>query len=62
VTVDQLEAWAVRGRIATAARKVRDTIARLATDSAELADALDEAEQLGLRTDALVAVGAELVR
>lgn len=60
--MDQLEAWAVRGRIATAARKVLDAVARLATDSAELADALDEAEQLGLHDDALVAVGAESAR
>jgi hypothetical protein len=46
--VDQLDVWAVRGRIATAVRSMREALARLAVDSEELTDAIAEAEQLGV--------------
>jgi hypothetical protein len=45
--MDQLEAWAVRGRVATAIRSMREDLLRLAVDSQELTEALAEAEQLG---------------
>lgn len=46
--MDQLELWAVRGRVATAVTRVREALARLAVDSKELTDAMAEAEQFGL--------------
>lgn len=46
--MDQLELWAVRGRVATAVTRVREGLARLAVDSKELTDAMAEAEQFGL--------------
>lgn len=46
--MDQLDEWAVRGRVATAVRRVREGLARLAADSKELADAMAEAEQLNI--------------
>lgn len=46
--MDQLEEWAVRGRLATAAKKVRESLARLVVDGQELGEALAEAEQIGL--------------
>lgn len=45
--MDQLDEWAVRGRVATAARRVREDLVRLAVDGEELADAMTEARQLG---------------
>jgi hypothetical protein len=44
--MDQLDEWSVRGRLATAARRMRETLTRLATDSQEFVDALAEAERL----------------
>lgn len=46
--MDQLDVWAVRGRVATAIRSMREALARLAVDSEELAEAMAEAEQLGI--------------
>lgn len=45
--MDQLDVWAVRGRVATAVRSMREALARLAVDSKELTEAMAEAEQLG---------------
>lgn len=49
--MDQLETWVVRGRIATAIKNVRESLARLAVDSQELKSAMAEAEQLGIDID-----------
>ncbi|MBS2534254.1 hypothetical protein KGQ20_15900 [Catenulispora sp. NF23] len=46
--MDQLEAWAVRGRIATAVRSVHEALTALALSSRELRDAMTEAVQLGI--------------
>ena len=46
--MDQLEEWRVRGRLATAVRTVRESMARLMDDGQELGEALAEAEQIGL--------------
>lgn len=61
--MDHLEAWRVQGRIATAIKNVRETAARLATDSEELNDAVAEAQRLGLyddETPVAAGVGATL--
>lgn len=50
--MDQLEAWAVRGRVATAVRGVREAMAALAITSKELRDAMAEAAQLGIDDEA----------
>ncbi|NUQ98885.1 MAG: hypothetical protein HOY79_20770 [Streptomyces sp.] len=46
--MDELDEWPVRARVATAARRVRDGLARLAADSQELANAMSEADRLGI--------------
>ncbi len=51
--MDQLEAWAVRGRVATAVRGVREAMASLAITSKELRDAMAEAAQLGIDDDTM---------
>lgn len=53
--MDQLEAWAIRGRVATAIKNVRESIARLAKDGEELVEAMAEAEYFGIYDDPLVA-------
>lgn len=51
--MDQLDTWAVQGRVATAIRSVRESAAQLAVDSAELTEAVAEAERLGISNPAL---------
>jgi len=46
--VDQLDMWAVKGRVAIAIRGLREDLARLAAHSKELDDAMAEAERLGI--------------
>jgi len=48
--MDQLEKWLVRARLAAAASRVRESMARLASDGQELDAALAEAQQLSLET------------
>lgn len=60
--MDQLEAWAIRGRVATAISNVRESIARLARDGQELVDAMAEAEQFGVYDDSLAAAGAQATK
>lgn len=55
--MDQLEAWAIRGRVATAIKNVRESIARLAQDGEELVEAMAEAEYFGVYDDSLAAAG-----
>lgn len=59
--MDQIETWTVRGRVATAVKRVREDLACLAADSEELAEAVAEAEQHGLYDDQLAAIGSEAV-
>lgn len=56
--MDKLEEWRVRGRVATATKRLRETLVRLATDSQELRDAVDEAESLSLE----VPIAAEVIQ
>lgn len=51
--MDHLDTWAVQGRVATAIRNVRESAAQLAVDSAELVEAVAEAERLSISTPAL---------
>ena len=46
--MDKLDTWAVQGRVATAIRNVRESAAQLAVDSAELVEAVAEAERLAI--------------
>lgn len=57
--MDQLDVWAARGRVATAIRRVREALARLAADSKELTEAMAEAEQLGICDVTPAAIGTE---
>jgi hypothetical protein len=56
--MDKLEAWRVRGRIATAMKNLRESMTRVTTDSRELSAAIDEAEALGLISEIPTAAGA----
>lgn len=57
--MDRLDEWAVQGRVATAAQRVREGLARLVADSEELSQAMAEAEQFGIRDVTPAAIGAE---
>lgn len=60
--MDQLETWLARGRVATAAQNLRETLARVLTDSKEFSDAMAEAQRLGLYDEPPVTAGVGAVQ